>query len=72
MRGPRQTNTDISAFKNFEIGEEKFVQFRSDFFNAFNHVILGQPSNGFGGSAFGHINSYGPARSIQMSLKVIF
>lgn len=30
-------NFDISLFKNFKIGETKFIQIRADFFNAFNH-----------------------------------
>jgi hypothetical protein len=30
-------NFDISVFKNFRIGETKYIQIRADFFNAFNH-----------------------------------
>lgn len=30
-------NFDFSIFKNFRIGESKFIQIRADFFNAFNH-----------------------------------
>ena len=30
-------NFDISLFKNFHIGESKYIQVRADFFNAFNH-----------------------------------
>lgn len=31
-------NFDLSAFKRFPFGEKRFVQFRADFFNAFNHA----------------------------------
>ena len=34
---PPINNFDISLFKNFRIGESKFIQVRADFFNAFNH-----------------------------------
>jgi hypothetical protein len=34
---PPINNFDISLFKNFHIGETKFIQIRADFFNAFNH-----------------------------------
>ena len=34
---PPINNFDFSIFKNFRIGESKFIQIRADFFNAFNH-----------------------------------
>ena len=34
---PSINNFDISIFKNFKLGETKFIQIRADFFNAFNH-----------------------------------
>jgi len=34
---PAINNFDFSIFKNFRIGESKFIQIRADFFNAFNH-----------------------------------
>jgi hypothetical protein len=34
---PAINNFDISVFKNFRIGESKYIQIRADFFNAFNH-----------------------------------
>ena len=36
--GPSLLNFDVSAFKRFPFGEKRFVQFRTDFFNAFNHA----------------------------------
>jgi hypothetical protein len=35
--GPGLLNFDISAFKRFPFGEKRWVQFRTDFFGAFNH-----------------------------------
>ena len=37
LRGPGVNKWDLSAFKNFQIREGMKVQFRSEFFNAFNH-----------------------------------
>ncbi len=34
---PPINNFDISLFKNFRVGESKYMQLRADFFNAFNH-----------------------------------
>ncbi|HKE56380.1 MAG TPA: carboxypeptidase regulatory-like domain-containing protein [Pyrinomonadaceae bacterium] len=34
---PGINNVDFSVFKNFRISESKAIQFRVDFFNAFNH-----------------------------------
>ena len=66
-------NFDISAFKKFPFGEQKFVQFRTDFFNAFNHpqFSVGQ-TQAVTASTYGQITSAGPARVIQMSLQVSF
>jgi len=73
IHGPRYTDTDISAFKSFAIREGMSVQYRSDFFNAFNHVNYYLPASNISQPAsFGQILSYGPARIIQMSLKLIF
>ncbi|MEO6052314.1 MAG: carboxypeptidase regulatory-like domain-containing protein [Pyrinomonadaceae bacterium] len=37
FESPSITNFDITVFKNFRFGEKKVIQFRADFFNAFNH-----------------------------------
>ena len=34
---PRRTNFDMSLFKSFHWSEARFVQFRTEFFNIFNH-----------------------------------
>jgi hypothetical protein len=44
---PGINNLDFSLFKNFNIGENKKIQLRADFFNAFNHpqYIPGSPND---------------------------
>ena len=44
VRGPGQTNTDFSISKTTPIGEGQTIQFRSEFFNLFNHPQFALPS----------------------------
>ncbi len=49
------------------------VEFRAEFFNVFNLVNFGLPSNILRGSGFGIISkTAGPSRQIQFSLKLIY
>jgi hypothetical protein len=41
--GPHLFNTDLAVQKNFPIREVATVQFRTDFFNVFNHINYGMP-----------------------------
>ena len=43
--GPPQFNFDISILKNFRMSERQSVQFRTEFFNAFNHPQFLPPGN---------------------------
>jgi len=40
LRGPSQTNVDLSIAKRFRLDESKNIEFRADAFNLFNHVNL--------------------------------
>ena len=44
VTGPGQFNWDISILKNTKITERVNLQFRSDFYNAFNHSEFADPS----------------------------
>ena len=78
--GPGYFDADIGLLKNFHINEATYVQFRTDFLNAFNNVNLGTPVTGFStsSSTFGQLGpAVGttvsqPARNIQFALKVYF
>ena len=78
--GPGYFDADIGLMKNFHITEAKYVQFRTDFLNAFNNVNLGTPVTGFStsSSTFGQLGpAVGktvsqPARNIQFALKMYF
>jgi uncharacterized membrane protein len=72
QRGPGFTDTDIGVLKNIHITESKYIQFRSDFLNAFNNVQLQAPNINFPSATFGLINTSQPARQIQFALKFYY
>lgn len=43
LRGPRQSNFDFSILKQFKVTESGRIEFRTDFFNLFNHVNYANP-----------------------------
>jgi hypothetical protein len=73
LQGPDQYNVDISVVKFFPIAERTKLEFRSEFFNAFNTVAFQNPDNVFASPYFGQIlaTSTGP-RVIQFALKLNF
>ncbi|MBI1745478.1 MAG: TonB-dependent receptor [Acidobacteria bacterium] len=45
LTGPGLVNFDFSLFKEFRINETRYIQFRTEIFNAFNHPAFGIPNN---------------------------
>ena len=72
IRGPGAVNWDTSLFKNMAIAESKTLQFRFEFFNAFNNVNLNNPSTNTGDARFGRVTGAATAREIQIGLKFLF
>ncbi len=78
FRGPHFYNLDMALIKDTSLGsrarsEPATLEFRAEFFNAFNLVTFGLPANILRGSGFGVINhTAGTSRQIQLSLKLIF
>ncbi len=75
LRAQGPANFDFAAFKNtnFGPGERLGVQFRTEFFNIFNHAQFGPPGSAFGSSSFGQVTSQvNNPRLIQFALKFIF
>ena len=61
------------------VGERFGLEFRTEFFNLFNHPHFGFPGTGFNGTAtgngFGQVTSTNPdsnPRLIQFALKLVF
>ena len=72
LRGPRYFDTDLGLLKNFAIVEQTSLQFRAEFFNAFNNVNFANPQNYLGSSSTGQITSAGSPRVLQLALKFMF
>jgi hypothetical protein len=72
MRGPGLANFDFTLAKNFPITDRRYVQFRTELFNAFNHPNFGPPNLMRDSSGFGQILTAGNARIVQFGLKVYF
>lgn len=72
LRAPGFFDTDLALLKDTRITERTSVQFRAEFFNAFNHVNFGGPDNIFTDGSFGQILSASDPRILQFALKFIF
>jgi hypothetical protein len=77
FRGAGFQQYDIALIKNTPIGrrgaEWGVLQFRAEFFNIFNVVNFGLPSNTLLGTGFGIISkTAGPSRQVQFSLRLAF
>jgi hypothetical protein len=89
FRGPAFYNFDFAFIKDTPFGQRKSgaermdLQFRSEFFNLFNIVTMGMPSNTLQvnqttgeiltGTGFGKISkTAGNSRQVQFSLKLIY
>jgi hypothetical protein len=72
MVGPGNVETDVSAFKRFQIYGRANLLYRAELFNLFNNTNLNNPNGVLGNANFGRITSAGNARSVQMALKVEF
>jgi len=85
LRGPRFFQADLAAVKNAKLSDRLSLEFRAEFFNAFNNVNFGKPDGNFAdlGATYGEItglagasssNTYGTAqpRIIQFAMKLAF
>jgi hypothetical protein len=54
-RGPGAWQIDLGAAKRIQLGESGWLEFRSEFFNIFNHPQYGLPQATFGIPGFGSI-----------------
>lgn len=76
LQGPSELNFDFSLIKLFplrKIREGANLEFRSEFFNIFNHPLFQDPDTTLNDATFGRItNTYGNPRIIQLALKLTF
>ena len=72
LRGPGINNYDLSIVKKTKVFESKSVEFRAEFFNAFNHAQFLNPNTAGGSGTFGQITTDRNPRLIQFGLKFYF
>lgn len=81
LRGPGISNWDIALAKRFPLGSEaRFVQFRTEFFNAWNHTQFSalntsarfNPAGQQINPTFGAYTATRPPRIIEISARVVF
>lgn len=70
--GPGFFGSNLGILKNIPIHQQIRMQFRGEFFNAFNNVQFNNPNPNISGSAFGAIQSSGSPRNIQLGAKILF
>lgn len=72
IRGPGYKDWDLALMKSFPTYHEQSLQFRAEFFNAFNNVNFGQPGTSITTSTAGKIGSASAPRQGQMALEYRF
>ena len=72
LDGPGFQNFNLAVLKRAAIGEGVDLQLRLEAFNLLNRVNLGLPDAFLGSPTFGRILSAGPARRLQLGVKLIY
>ncbi len=72
LGGPSYKDVSLSMLKDSRVREGLNLQFRAEFFNAFNRSNFGLPDIFLGSPSFGQILSAASPRLIQFGLKMIF
>lgn len=75
FHGPGFNNWDITVEKDTALTEQMNLQFRAEFFNAFNHAQFGGPDGNIKDGGFGlvqSVQSINGARILQFAMKLVF
>lgn len=72
LRGPGQTNLDLSISKHFIIREDFDLELRGDAFNVLNHAEFQDPDATITSSTFGQISTTFDPRILQLALHLRF
>jgi hypothetical protein len=74
LRGPGQTNLDLSIAKHFRITESTTLELRGDAFNVLNHTQFENPNTTFAidSPTFGQISTTYDPRILQLALHLRF
>ncbi|MBS1850315.1 MAG: TonB-dependent receptor [Acidobacteria bacterium] len=69
---PGAQNWDMSISKRTSITERAMLEFRTEFFNMFNHVQFTPPDTNFSSPTFGQILDARAQRQLQFGMKLLF
>lgn len=73
IEAPRYVNWDFSVGKKFFVSEQKYFDFRAEFFNFTNHPSFSAPDVNWNSGTFGQItNTVSPPRTVEFALKFNF
>jgi hypothetical protein len=72
LLGPGLFTWDFALYKQFNVTESKFFQFRFEGFNFTNTPNFGFPNSQVGNPNFGFINGADRPRNLQLGLKFVF
>lgn len=72
LHGPGINNTDLAVMRDFPLHEALKLQFRAEFFNAFNHPQFSNPTTAIGNRNYGIITSARDPRTIEFALRIFF
>jgi Carboxypeptidase regulatory-like domain/TonB-dependent Receptor Plug Domain len=72
IRGPGFASTDLSLFKNVELGGARRIQLRIEAFDLFNQAHFNNPSGAINTANFGKITSAADGRVMQLGIKYLF
>ena len=72
--GPGLEDWDFAVHKKFLVDEQRYFQFRAEFFNIFNHTNFYNPDGHFsdGPTEFGKVTQAQDPRLVQFALKFYF
>jgi hypothetical protein len=72
LAGPPSVNWNLAVHRVFRLAEQKSLQFRGEFFNAFNQVNFSSPVGSLNNANFGKIIGAAGGREVQLALKLAF
>jgi len=72
ITGPGLELLDMAVYKDIPVSERVHMQWRTEFFNVFNHTNFNNPNTTVGAGGFGSITSAKDPRMGEMALKLTF
>jgi hypothetical protein len=72
LSDPASNRSDVAVMKDVALREGLRLQFRGEFFNAFNQVNFSAPNTNASAAAFGRITGAGSGREVQLAGKLIW